>query len=435
MPNVASYLRVDADLSGDPLGTPSWTDYTQHFQSCRISRGRAGVFDLYKVGTLQLTARNGRTGVDTPWLDPDVWYRWRQIRVVWTGGVTDIPLFTGYITKTEHSLNQPRNVNLVTISAVDKLGIIQQEALDFSGTAAADPDGVWANNGLAVGTVDTFLDGFSENFAGDTVDVYGGSTCPIFFQAVEDDVPGQAANTRKKVRRRTVAGNFWQLLQDALEAEYGTMQVDADGGFAFNGRYASLVTFGSTGAQRLTINDNPDETPDYRFLEGSLEVAAPGTDYFDAAVATGTTKNQQKTSVTPSGYPETVYARTALPCPNDNWTHANTVMWASLFSQTSAWPRKAAIALERYDPELLLTSTVTLGRVLAEIDHTSAGDGTVLSWYGLIEGIDHDIQVDGPWKATLSMSNAFRWISPYGTFDDYGYIGSTWTLGTSRVAP
>lgn len=438
MPNVASYLRIDADLSGDPLNpTPSWTDYTQHFVSCKSSRGLSGVFDLYKVGTLQLVARNGRKGTDAPWLDPEVWYRWRQIRVVYIGGGVDQPLFTGYITKTEHSLNQPLNVNIVTISAVDKLGVIQQEALDIVGTATDDPENIWADNGLRLTSIDQFIDVWSENFFSDTIDVYGGSSCPIHFVATEDDVPGQPANTRRRARRRTVSGNFWQLLQDGLEAEYGSFHIDATGGFAFNGRYAPLRALAD--GLILSLTDTPTTGTDHQIKQGTLEFAPPGSAYYDAAVATGTTKNQQKTSVSPGGYPETVYQRSSLPCPNDNWVYENTVLWSTLFSQTASWPSKATIVLDpRRVGTTVALATATLGRYAATVAHTPAGS-TQITHTVLIEGIDHTIVADPPvWEATLSMTNLDRWLSAYGTFDDYGVLGSVeepWTLGTSRLAP
>lgn len=400
----ADFLTVEWAPTSAPFDpAPTWVDITSFAKSCRAFSGLRGPTDLLGSGTLTLDVNNDLGGGD--WIDKDVWYRSRQIRVY----TADSVLFAGWITRIVPNYGFRDGISLARIEAVDAIGLLASGSTDadFATYVAGSPIGVWAarsiNNrdgyvgdGGCAAVADWLLAPLAVDFNG-TAD---GSRMPVFVEAKQ-------------------SGNALQLLQDFLEAEQGRLISFTGGSSVFvSGRYHEFGAAGDDPAATFA-----DDGTGFRYLLDSLVLSAPDETYIDDCTYGGQGIDNQRTASTPADYPPATFVRTSQsPIADVNWALANTELIVTLGKQTGTYPRSLACQVTgptytSYDP----LHPAIVGQVGFPFDVLFKG-----STYKVVAtSMEHTVDTKTGWKCVFTFRSLDRIIAAYGG-------SSVFIVGTSE---
>jgi hypothetical protein len=290
------------------------------------------------------------------------------------------------------------------------------------------PDGYELQMGELVTNIENFIQ-FS--VIGTELDTDAVSNAWIFF-----DADNYAANTNRD-NIPLLQGQALDLFSEALRVESGSIHAGADGKLVVNGRWSALKTLSAAAA--FVVSDTP-ATGEYVAEIGSLQIAQPGVDYWNAIEATGHETPIAYASTQAPGEFYEALSRTGLKTKRSAWVEADANLWATLYGQPSTWPAQLSMLLWPIDADNggavaakdVVDATNYLGRTWVQVEVTPTGS-TQRTWRAVVEGVTHSI-TSSRWTATLRFSSGDRW-DVYGDWStDYAVLGS-WELGTHRLAP
>lgn len=384
---------------------PTWNDITDQVRTGRTHSGLNGQRDVVGAGTATYEVNNELNS--TAWLDRNTWYRYRQIRT----RIGSEMLWHGWVKKVEHDVGFPDGISQARIEAVDAIGLLLEASsdADFATYAAGTPLGeitsltVDGRAGLvtSAGAADVIRWILSNTNIAD-----GGSavaaTMPVFVESKQ-------------------GGNAVQLLQEYLEAEQGRLfaaKVGAPPEVIHVGRYTDLAltvvppvaTFADTG-------------PGYRWLLGSLVLAAPDETYVSDCTYGGVGIDNQRTADPPTDYPPASYVRTPSPIADANWAKANTEMIVELGRQTDTFPRSirtlvagpTANTVDMSHPAIV----ASVGMVAVELTFQT------VTYLLVPQSIDHEFGEAG-WYCTFGFRSLDRVVAAYGAAQVFTVGFSDW---------
>lgn len=407
---ISDYLTVSVALSDTPFeSSPTWADQTDKVRELTITTGRRSLDDTFAVGTCTLEVNNESSG---QWLDPDTWYRFRQIKIE----TSTTTLFEGWITKVEHNVN-PVNAADARLECVDACGLMADAGTDIDLAAwfAGGGFGEWYAKTID-GEAGYVTDGAAFEIAGWLLsdntpalgNVIGGSRMPVFVAA-------------------TQTGRGFQLLQDYLEAERG--QIVPDGrDVEMLGRYSRFIV-----AAGSSIGTFADDGTGYKYLRGSLVLAAPDETYIDEAIVGGKGIDPARTADIPTDYPPSAYVRdTQSPIADQNWAQANADLIVAVGKQTNTYPRQ--LECQIVGPAAASYDTAHPGAVAV------AGRSRVSVKYGgstydcAVESVEHSLSIKDGWRTTLGFSSIDRLTAAY-TSTSIFKLGTSALGGTDILGP
>ena len=398
---IADFVTVEWAPASDPTSTtPTWVDITDIVMEVTVSGGRSGVFDLYGPRTATIVCRNGRKSpAEAPTFDIQGFYKWRQIRVTRANGD---PLFTGHILALEHDQTESPFVGWVTISGIDKMGVLARA--EFNADAGSTVNGidtaVTLLEAVTAALDQSLLDSASLTFV-------SGSTAYFKFPDRSDPDDPDSFPT----------GNILQWVQDVFEGEAGTFQYSADGGVYVRGRWQPFQ-LAPSGATPTAVFSDTATGAEYKYLRENLTFAPPDQNYYTRAVAKSA--NHDPVFEVDSGdatiFRETL-SRTDLPFIYQSWAEANAAHWFRLYNETPTFPRSLVVfasshASEQAAVSVLQSITFGFGVHWVQVEHTPVGD-TQQTYNCLVESCQHTITPE-LWICELGFSSLDRWLLAYG---------------------
>jgi hypothetical protein len=402
---IADFVVTEWAPADTPFDTtPTWVEISSKVRTIRAFSGCRSPRDLAGPGSLTLEVNNdlGSGG----WLDPDVWYRYRQIRVT----TEDSVLFRGWIKSVTYDVGFRDGISQARIEAIDAIGLLAEGSTDadFATYAAGTPLG--AVESQTIGNRAGYVtdagveDVFAWVMAGTQIVSATSGTAgliPMFVEAKQ-------------------AGNALQLLQNYLEADVARLATD-DNAVELHGRYKDFELAADAAAPDATLADDGTGSG---WLIRSLVLAAPDETYVDDCTYGGQGIDNQRTADTPTGYPPSTYVRTSeSPIADENWAKANADYLVEVGKQTDTFPRQltcyvagpTATSYDSSHPAIVGAVDVT------PFDVKYAG-----TTYKVVPlSMEHQIDQTG-WRCTFGFRSLDRILSAYGG-------GGVFKLGSSAL--
>ena len=390
--------------------TPTWVDISSKVRTTRTFSGARGARDLMGPGSCTLEVNNdlGSGG----WLDPDVWYRYRQIRVY----TADSTLFYGWIKSVTYDVGLRDGISQARIEAIDAIGLLSEGSTDadFATYVAGTPIGATAARTIS-------------NRVGYVTD--GGVEDVFAWLAGSASIPFQSSNTGARIPmfvESKQAGNSVQLLNDYLEADGGRLAA-VDEEVWLYGRYTDLAVAVDPPFATLA-----DDGTGYEWLLGSLVLAAPDETYIDDCTYGGQGIDNQRTSDVPTGYPPSTFVRTTQsPITDANWALANTEMIVAVGKQTDAFPR--SLTCHVVGP-LATSYDANHPAIVGFIAITAFNVKYAGTTYLVVPmSIEHQIDKQG-WRCTFGFRSLDRVVAAYGSAGAF-VLGTSALDGTEILGP
>lgn len=376
--------------------TPTWVDISQHVRTTRTAAGSRNLNDLYAPGSCTLEVNNN-LGAGA-WLDPDVWYRWRQLRIY----TADSTLFHGWIKSVTYNVGFRDGISQARIEAVDAVGLLIDGSTDadFATYAAGSPIGA-----VSAKTIGGRAGYVTDGGVADVATWLLGSGTPALV------APDSCSRMPVFVEAKQ-SGNALQLLQDFLDAERGFLVGYSDG-VGLVGRYYPFALAADASVATLA-----DDGTGYKWLLGSLELAAPDESYIDDATIGGPGLDNQRTADVPTGYPPSTYVRTSnSPIADVNWAKANADMIVKLGKQTDTYPRAltcnvtgpTATSYDASHPAIVAGGNSNPpGSVALDVKYAGTTYRVIPTY------VEHNIDERG-WRCTFGFRSLDRIIAAYGS--------------------
>ncbi len=368
-----------------------------------LERGRGpGFFDKYQPGTVNVKVRNGARNVFPPAHQLNDWRRWTRGGVQSSiGGGWDH--FAGHILQLAHDLDDLPSAQRASLKLVDASAVWTK---DYLSRELADPPDPF------LGFPTTCTDLANEIDAASTAigspDIFGDAHAPIALPASIDD------NSGTKTARFREQG--LTALNKALDVEMGTVQINASGQLAINGRYAVPDAW-AAGGSLFTLSDDPANG--YPYPKATLKFADPIAEYHNQAITAGARKIAHTAGTPDDGDPPDAIDFSDLWCGDENWVEANARHLAKLYAGVKTpWPSEIAVVVwntamnDLSLAELVFTATSVLGRYVITVEVHDV-TGTATTWLCTVEGVKLTV-TSSQAIATLRLgASTARWTNAY----------------------